>query len=321
MGLKALVLVLLLVQNTVYTLLRRYSMANLREQYDPQEVLLMGEVFKLLFSACVVGIDPTPSDAGDSYKARLTYLTLRSGKMFALALIYGAMNILSYVAIRRVDAAVFTVCAQLKILTTAAFSVTILRRKLSPTKWRALMHLALGCVLVTAPQLSQGATINASFVLGVVAVLIEVTLSGFASIYFEKVVKAADEQLTVWDRNYQLAMHSIILYASYSFFQRNLVLSEAKYHFLHDFSGVAWTLAFLGGGGGLLVAMTVKVADSVVKTLAVSVSIVTSTLASHFLLGGPLDVPMGVGALVVAIAVLNYSFDATPTRSRPESKA
>ena len=36
------------------------------------------------------------------------------------ALIYGAMNVLSYVSIRRIDAAVFTVCAQLKILTRAA---------------------------------------------------------------------------------------------------------------------------------------------------------------------------------------------------------
>mmetsp|Transcript_15421 Transcript_15421/g.50444 ORF Transcript_15421/g.50444 Transcript_15421/m.50444 type:complete len:386 (+) Transcript_15421:1091-2248(+) len=342
--LKLSVLGLLLCQNTTYTLVRRYSQATLNEKYDPQEVLLMGEVFKLVFSVCVsiffldesssspsdAADPPSPSRATFAYAARraltrLVYLTRHSGKMFALAAIYGVMNVLSYVAIRRVDAAVFTVCAQLKILTTAACSVSILRKRLSPTKWRALLQLVLGCVLVTVPQSTKKKKIEGeggssdsdtsrAFLLGVFAVLVEVTLSGFASIYFEKVVKAADDNLSVWDRNYQLALHSILLYLVYGVVERNFYVEDdaPPYRPLHDFSAVAWFLAFLGGGGGLLVALTVKVADSVIKTLAVSISIVTSTLASHFLLQGPLDLPMAIGSLVVALAVLNYQYDATP---------
>mmetsp|Transcript_15204 Transcript_15204/g.20110 ORF Transcript_15204/g.20110 Transcript_15204/m.20110 type:complete len:367 (+) Transcript_15204:101-1201(+) len=329
-ALKATVLLLLLGQNTSYTLLRRYSMASLKEKYDPQEVLLMGELFKLIFSVAMTWSDPSPSDAGPGGHLfeRLSYLTIHSGKMMALAGIYGTMNVLSFVAIRRIDAAVFTVCAQLKILTTAAFSVLILKRRLTPTKWRALVQLVLGCILVTVPQISHKHTTSeeeeeeeepnseytssTQFLFGVLAVLLEVSMSGFASIYFEKVIKTADEKLTVWDRNYQLALHSILLYSIYSFVERNyFTLDPPPYRPLHDFSHVAWTLAFLGGGGGLLVAMTVKVADSIVKTLAVSIAIVTSTLASHFLLGGPLDLPMTIGALIVALAVLNYTLDAT----------
>lgn len=152
-GIKTTVLLLLLIQNTTYTLTRRYSVANLAERYDPQEVLLMGELFKLAFSVCMTLCDSQASDAdvagsGSSriaaLKARLIFLTLRSGKMLALALIYAIMNALSFVAIRYVDAAVFTVCAQLKILTTAAFSVALLRKRLSSTKWRALTQLVLG---------------------------------------------------------------------------------------------------------------------------------------------------------------------------------
>ena len=44
------------------------------------------------------------------------------------------MNILSFVAIRRITAASFTVCAQLKILTTAACAVALLQRRLSWVK-------------------------------------------------------------------------------------------------------------------------------------------------------------------------------------------
>ena len=48
--------------------------------------------------------------------------------------------------------------------------------------------------------------------IGFVAVLAEVTLSGFASIYFERVIKATNVKLTIWDRNFQLALWSIVLY-------------------------------------------------------------------------------------------------------------
>lgn len=296
-------------------------MANRKEKYDPQEVLLMGEVFKLIFSACVVAWELRCADGHDSVERRLLHLTLHSSKMFALAMIYGAMNILSYVAIRRVDAAVFTVCAQLKILTTAGFSVAILRRHLSYLKWRALLELVLGCILVTVPQLSSSSGDSAdsmtSFCVGMLAVIMEVTLSGFASIYFEKVIKISDEKLSIWDRNYQLAMHSIFLYILYGVAQRRYAYQDTTQQYVpfHDFSCVAWTLAFLGGFGGILVALTVKLADSVVKTLAVSCAIVTSTLASHYILKSELDLEMIIGALVVTFSVVNYSFDPSPSLS------
>ena len=41
---------------------------------------------------------------------------------------------------------------------------------------------------------------------GVGAVVIEVTLSGFASIYFEKVIKTDPLTLNIWERNFQLAL-------------------------------------------------------------------------------------------------------------------
>ena len=325
-GPKLCVLTALMCQNTGYTLVRRYSMATLHENYDPQVVLLCGEVFKLLFSICMIRTERHyPTDL--LVRQHLTNLTRRSGKMCMLALIYGLMNILSYVAIKRIDAAVFTVCAQLKILSTATFATTFLKRTLSPVKWRALVQLVLGCVLVTVPQLNLTTTEpdnpnSFRFALGLLAVFVEVTLSGFASVYFEKVVKATDDKMSVWDRNFQLALHSIGLYAVYDLASVYLYSSNGQgtpdpWAFyrnpFHDFSAVAWLLAILGGGGGLLVALTVKIADSVVKTLAISAAIVTSTIASHYLLDGPLDLIMASGAAIVAISVLNYAFDPSPT--------
>ena len=150
----------------------------------------------------------------------MRYLVQNSGKMVGLALIYGAMNILSFVSLRNIGAGMFTIFAQCKILTTAAFSAVILHRVYSAAKWRALLALMFGVLLFSEPiwgdskNLYTSSNENAVVVVGVAAVLIEVTLSGFASIYFEKVIKTDPLQLTIWERNFQLALvrTTIVLY-------------------------------------------------------------------------------------------------------------
>ena len=156
---RALVLAALLMQNVGYTLLRRYSQGVLHEKYSFSELLLLAELVKLVVAAIVTAGDDAPSDAPSGQPLRkIAWLAANSGKMLVLAAIYGGMNLLSFVAIRRITAAAFTVCAQLKILTTAACSVVFLQRKLSLTKWRALVTLALGATLVSLGTLSLRVT-------------------------------------------------------------------------------------------------------------------------------------------------------------------
>ena len=174
------------------------------------------------------------------YQERIIFVIANSGKMIGLAIIYGIMNILSFVSLRNIGAGMFTIFAQCKILTTATFSTIILKRQYSYTKWRALASLMAGVILFSEPIWSksfaststttsggtrllqevtdtvagnsssnnkQGIGLEqASVFIGTVAVIIEVTLSGFASIYFEKVIKLDPLQLNIWERNFQLAL-------------------------------------------------------------------------------------------------------------------
>jgi solute carrier family 35 (UDP-sugar transporter), member A1/2/3 len=131
--------------------------------------------------------------------------------MVGLAAIYGAMNILSFVSLRNIGAGLFTIFAQTKILTTAVFSTMLLGRAYSSTQWRALVALSLGVLLFSepvwnAPDNKTDTSDVGNVVVGVGAVLVEVTLSGFASIYFEKVIKTDPLQLNIWERNFQLAL-------------------------------------------------------------------------------------------------------------------
>eukprot|EP00566_Odontella_aurita_P020292 CAMPEP_0113525240 /NCGR_PEP_ID=MMETSP0015_2-20120614/48_1 /TAXON_ID=2838 /ORGANISM="Odontella" /LENGTH=367 /DNA_ID=CAMNT_0000423377 /DNA_START=304 /DNA_END=1407 /DNA_ORIENTATION=+ /assembly_acc=CAM_ASM_000160 len=310
---KFMVLMILCLQNTFYTVLRRYSQGILKETYSKYECLMFAEVIKVVFSAFMIrgSIQESASTI-----ARLKHVTKRSGKMLFLALIYGLMNILSFVALRNIGAGIFTIFAQCKILTTATFSAIILRRTYSWARWRALIGLSLGVLLFSEPvwngNSSNSREEGAKPMLGTIAVLIEVTLSGFASIYFEKVVKNDPEKMSIWERNFQLAMWSFPIYIAFIISDRG---GEAGY--FGGWSVVTFVLSSLGAAGGLLVALSIKHGDSILKTLATTGAIVLSSILDHFLLFGPLTPVMVISGVQVVIAICNYTFDSTPVETVP----
>ena len=69
-------------------------------------------------------------------------------KLSIPALLYVVQNSLQFVAISNLPVATFQVTYQMKILTTAAFSVALLRKKLGSTKWLSLFFLAIGVGIV-----------------------------------------------------------------------------------------------------------------------------------------------------------------------------
>lgn len=256
--------------------------------------------------------------AGTTLKQRIVYLVETSKKMFVLALIYGAMNILSFVSLRNISAAMFTIFAQCKIMTTAVFSSVMLQRSYSWTQWRALLALMMGVLLFSEPiwgdpdhrkEIEGG-----NVIVGTIAVITEVTLSGFASIYFEKVIKLDALKLNIWERNFQLALGSLPVYLFFIAGDGGGMTG-----FLGGWSWIAVLLSLLGAAGGLLVALSIKYGDSILKTLATTGAIILSSLLDHFLLGGPLTPSMVIAGVQVITAICNYTFDAPPPPPMPET--
>ncbi|KAL3779410.1 hypothetical protein HJC23_000512 [Cyclotella cryptica] len=297
----------------LFTVMRRYSLGVLREKYSKYEVLLAAEVIKVVFSAFkIAGALPH----GEQALPQLKYILRRSSKMGILALIYGAMNILSFVSLRNISAGIFTIFAQLKILTTAVSSSVILGRSYSWTKWRALISLMLGVLLFSEPIWNNADVSKnpegGNVFLGTVAVLIEVSLSGFASIYFEKVIKTDPEQMGIWERNYQLAFTSMPIYIGFILWDKG-----GEEGFGGGWSVTAGMLSLLGAAGGLLVALSIKHGDSILKTLATTGAIVFSALLDHFVLGGPLTAVMCIAGVQVILSICNYTFDVSPPENKP----
>jgi solute carrier family 35 (UDP-sugar transporter), member A1/2/3 len=75
---------------------------------------------------------------------------------------------------------------------------------------------------------------------------------------------------------------------------------------------VACLVTMLGAAGGLLVALSIKYGDAILKTLATTTAIILSSFLDWSFLNGPLTPIMMIAAVQVILAVSNYTFDSTP---------
>ncbi|KAH9815015.1 nucleotide-sugar transporter-domain-containing protein [Melampsora americana] len=104
-------------------------------------------------------------------------------------------NNLLYVALSNLDTPTFLVTSQLKILSTALFSVLIFKKSLTNLQWTSLVLLTLGVSLV---QLQPRSSTKSShrelndgqdWLKGLIAIICSCLSSGLAGCYFEKLVK------------------------------------------------------------------------------------------------------------------------------------
>lgn len=203
---------------------------------------------------------------------------------------------------------------QLKILTTAFFAVLILRRRLLPTQWGALVFLIAGVVLV---QLANGGeTPKPTFgmpeqnkLIGFTAALSACFLSGFAGIYFEKMLKGAD--ISVWIRNVQLSLLSLPFGLMTCYFNDRDAIAEHGLFYGYDY--FVDYLVVLQACGGLIVAMVVKYADNILKGFATSLAIIISCIASIYIFDFVLTFQFACGASLVIFSIFLYGY--TPKKA------
>jgi solute carrier family 35 (UDP-sugar transporter), member A1/2/3 len=82
--------------------------------------------------------------------------------------------------------------------------------------------------------------------------------------------------------------------------------------FLGGWGPVTVVVACLGAAGGLLVASSLKYADSIMKTIATAGAIVISTVLGYFFLDGPMTYIVVLGMLTTVLSIFNYTLDKTP---------
>lgn len=195
------------------------------------------------------------------------------------------------------------------------FAVFILRKKLLNTQWLALVVLVIGVVLVQLAQ-SEGHVASVAGpeqnrILGFSAALGACVLSGFAGIYFEKMLKGSET--SVWMRNVQLSLLSLPFGLLTCFISDGDVIRQRGFFF--GYNGFVNYLIILQACGGLIVALVVKYADNILKGFATSLAIIISCVASIYLFHFHLTIQFTFGALLVICSIFLYGY--SPANPQP----
>ena len=196
---------------------------------------------------------------------------------------------------------------QLKILTTAIFSVAMLGRKLTKTQWFSLVILFLGVSVIVHLQATQSPSTtlksSSNHLLGFTAVFISCILSGFAGVYFEKLLKNSTQ--TLYIRNVQLALFGLISGLVAVLFMDFSTVREKGFFYGYDL--LVWFIILLQSGGGLMVSVVVKYADNILKGFATSFAIILSFIISIFFFNFQPSSTFVLGTFFVLTSVYLYN--------------
>lgn len=324
-------LVTLALQNASLAIIMHYSRVSVAPDkvYSAASAVLLNEILKGCISFAIAfarlkppvestrGYDQLPAtpatqmtftrpsvSAPASLRTRLRYIFNQiaspdSWKLSIPALLYVLQNNLQYIAVSNLDVPTFQITNQMKILTTAGFSVLLLRKRLNGWKWASLALLAFGVGIVqiqssrnnhsaTPPAIElpteelearsidltdPSAAANIHPLTGFLAVLAACFTSGLAGVYFEMVLKGEPCS----DNRSYLGITSL-LGSKADLWVRNVQLSlwslipaliPVVTGLLRDgmkltdmfvnFGGWAWCTVLTQVAGGLITALVIKV--------------------------------------------------------------
>ena len=315
-------LLLVVVQTSALVLLLRYSRVAGSDRYFSSVAVVCAELIKAVAAFLVIVYQGGLRSAIAQVHAVVVAQPWDTLKVAVPAGIYALQNNLLFYGLSNLSVPTYQVTNQLKVFTTALFSVFMLGKVLTMRKWLALGLLFAGICLVQidsvnsggapkppvdvsstavpSPQASAAPEQNA--VLGAAAVLCASVTSGFAGVYFEKMLKNSPASL--WLRDVQLGGLGAIFGSIIAWWNDGTVIAERGIW-------VGWsslvTLVVLNQAlGGLLIAVVIKYADNILKGFAVSISIVLSSLVSVFLFNFSVRTFFAIGTAMVLLSTYLY---------------
>lgn len=296
-----------------YTVALRYTRTTNKELYFSTTAVCVTEVIKLLIS---VGLLAKETGSLGRFKTSLSENILGSPmelvKLSVPSLVYAVQNNMAFLALSHLDAAVYQVTYQLKIPCTAFCTVFMLNRKLSRLQWISVFMLCVGVTLVQwKPAQATKVVVEQNPFLGFGAIAIAVLCSGFAGVYFEKVLKSSDTSL--WVRNIQMYLSGIVVTLVGTYLSDGAEIQQKG--FFYGYTYYVWFVIFLASVGGLYTSVVVKYTDNIMKGFSAAAAIVLSTIASVILFGLQITLNFAVGALLVCVSIYLYGLPRQDTTS------
>lgn len=192
-------------QNSILVIALRYAAVHStpgKTVISSTEVIF-SEILKLAFSCAICFIFEANSSMSTFAGILWRGFVEEEGDILKLcvpAVLYTIQNNLQYVI---ESGTLFLVLYQFKIISTAIFYTTMLSRRIHSREWMLIFALAIGVGMVESSQNDIQAH-HASNMAGIMSVIVAILTSGFAGVYFEKILKASKS--SIWVINIELSL-------------------------------------------------------------------------------------------------------------------
>ncbi|CEF65855.1 UDP-galactose translocator [Strongyloides ratti] len=309
--------------------LRYVRFRSVESMYIASVGLVVGESFKLILSIWFLTYEHKSFKKAMKILYVGTFINWKNSLYTGIpAFLYAIQNLLFQYAISYLDATVLLVTQQLKILTTALFAVTLLKSKLSGIQWISMVVLIMGIIMIQwkIPEtkksnfVATNLTVNDTKVekkyyplpnplnippqiIGLFMVFVGTILSGFSSIFLEKIFKKTTQSL--WCINFQLALFSVPIFLCVSLVTDYQKILEKG--FFSGFDGWVVLVYFVFGLHGMVVALLLKHASSILKCFASGFIIAATAVVSIFLFNIYPNLLLIIGTVIILFAVYLYS--------------
>jgi len=340
MSMKWISLAVLLFQNGMTPIFFRYATtgATASERFSTAVAVMCAEFLKLAMSLVLLYVenDKKVDRVKNVIRSEIINKPTETLKLAVPAVLYFIQNNVLQLSSSNLPAAVFQVTYQGKTLVVAVCSIMLLGKLLTRSKWLALALMAMGLAVVQLSKSSESKQVDMAnneeqnVFLGLCLVVLGCFCSGFAGVYFEKMMKKPEtnsgQRPSMWVRNIQLAAFSIVV----GFIP--VLTYDAPDSFFHGFTFPVWCMVVNNAIGGLCVAavrfimlcvcpclffrflisfplptlQVIKYADNLLKGFACALATILTCFVSIPLFGFQLNTSFFFGMVVVFISTLIY---------------
>jgi solute carrier family 35 (UDP-sugar transporter), member A1/2/3 len=274
------VLMMLILAHAALTIGLRVEAAHFNAN-DPvinSTVVCVTEVTKLVLSfLCVLFVDASTSCSVLLNQCEQAFVENGPDllKLCVPAVLYSIQNNLQYVIETN---PFFIVLYDFKVLTTAIFYTFMLNHRISLLAWISIIVLIAGMGMVQSSE----EDIHVKHVnnkMGLAAVFFACLTSGFAGVYFEKIMKGSKS--SIWMINLQMSMLSSCLTMLLCLTEDTEDISARGFFAGYNESTVLMIL--LQAVAGLSITLVVKFADNVYKGFATGIAYIISWIIDHYI--------------------------------------
>ncbi|XP_068241890.1 UDP-N-acetylglucosamine transporter-like isoform X3 [Palaemon carinicauda] len=308
-SIKTLSLVVLAVQTSTMVLLLRYSRTSAsgnHQQYIITTAVLLSEILKLTLSLGFLHIE-TGKMAKVTFDRLYRDVVLNVWETLKLAIpafLYVVQNNLLFIALSNLDAATYQVESSSWNENNSSLKASEVKGPLGD-----LDHPVEGLDEsedAPLPDVNEAhPNTEVSWLLGIFAVFVSCISSGFSGVYFERLVKKGTQPSLVI-RNIQLGVFSIV-FAVIAVSSDWSSIKEGG--FFQGYTLTTWGVVLIQAFGGLIVSVTMKYADNILKGFATSLSIVMCTLVSWLVFGDAApSTQFIIGTTIVISSTVLYGF-------------